>query len=243
MGAVSGAERASSPRGDRLRAAWDAPKPSLPVRAFFAVGRAVLVGFCRVWLRLIVVGRDNIPASGPFIMAPVHRSNLDTPIVAALTRRPLRYLGKDSLWKANGFAAWVLSALGGVPVSRGTADREALRRCMVILRAGQPLVLFPEGTRQRGSTVEPLFDGPAYLAVKEGVPIVPVGIGGSEGAQQKGRKFIRPVKVCVIAGDPIVPPTVGAGRAAARPAVTALTEQLHTELQKLFDEARSRVGD
>ena len=112
---------------------------------------------------------------------------------------------------------------------------------MRILRAGQPLVLFPEGTRQQGPSVEPLFDGPAYLAVKEGVPIVPVGIGGSEGAQQKGRKFIRPVKTCVIAGDPIVPPKVDEGRAAARPAVKALTEQLHIEIQKLFDEARARV--
>jgi len=226
---------------DRLEAAWDSPKPSLPTRAFYAAGRALLVGFCRVWLRLVVVGRDKIPASGPFIMAPVHRSNLDTPIVAALTRRPLRYLGKDSLWKANRSAGWVLSALGGVPVARGSADRDALRRCMRILRAGQPLVLFPEGTRQQGPSVEPLFDGPAYLAVKEGVPIVPVGIGGSEGAQQKGRKFIRPVKTCVIAGDPIVPPKVDEGRAAARPAVKALTEQLHIEIQKLFDEARARV--
>jgi 1-acyl-sn-glycerol-3-phosphate acyltransferase len=231
-----------SPVTDRLEAAWDTPKPALATRLFFAVGRALLVGFCRVWLRLDVVGREKLPASGPFIMAPVHRSNLDTPIVAALTRRPLRYLGKDSLWKANKLFAWVLSALGGVPVARGSADREALRRCMVILRAGQPLVLFPEGTRQHGPQVEPLFDGPAYLAVKEGVPIVPVGIGGSEGAQQKGRKFIRPVKVCVIAGDPIVPPVVGEGRAAARPAVKALTEQLHTEIQKLFDDARARVG-
>jgi 1-acyl-sn-glycerol-3-phosphate acyltransferase len=227
---------------DRLEAAWDTPTPSLATRAFYAVGRAVLVGFCRVWLRLIVIGREKIPATGPFILAPVHRSNLDTPIVAALTRRPLRYLGKDSLWKANRGAAWVLSALGGLPVSRGSADREALRRCTVILRSGQPLVLFPEGTRQHGPVVEPLFDGPAYLAVKQGVPIVPVGIGGSEGAQQKGRRFIRPVKVCVIAGDPIQPPAAGDSRATTRPAVKALTEQLHGEIQKLFDEARTHVG-
>ena len=71
---------------------------------------------------------------------------------------------------------------------------------------------------------------------------MPVGIGGSEGAQQKGRKFIRPVKTCVIVGDPIIPPPAGEGRATTRPAVKALTEQLHVELQKLFDEARARVG-
>jgi 1-acyl-sn-glycerol-3-phosphate acyltransferase len=228
---------------DRLAAAWDSPRPSRGTRAFYAVGRGVLVGFCRGWLRLRVEGREKVPAEGPFILAPVHRSNLDTPIVAALTHRPLRYLGKDSLWKANRGFAWVLSALGGLPVARGSADREALRRCQVILEAGQPLVLFPEGTRRYGPVVDELFDGPAYLATKLGVPIVPVGIGGSEGAQQKGRKLIRPVKVCVIAGDPIAPPAREDGRATSRRAVKALTEQLQVEIQKLFDEARSRVGD
>jgi 1-acyl-sn-glycerol-3-phosphate acyltransferase len=227
---------------DRLQAAWDSPDPSRVTRACYAIGRALLVGFCRLWLRLAVEGRANIPATGPFIMAPVHRSNLDTPIVAALTRRPLRFLGKDSLWKANRVFAWLLSTVGGLPVARGSADREALRRCQVILEAGQPLVLFPEGTRCFGPTVEAIFDGPAYLAVKLGVPIVPVGIGGSERAQQKGRKLVRPVKVCVIAGQPILPPARADGRATSRRAVKDLTERLHVEVQTLFDEARARVG-
>ena len=61
-----------------------------------------------------------------------------------------------------------------------------------MLEAGEPLVLFPEGERKSGPIVQPLFDGATYVAVKAGVPIVPVGIGGSERAMPKGAKFIFP---------------------------------------------------
>ena len=74
-------------------------------------------------------------------------------------------MGKDSLWKRQP-AAWVLSALGGFPVTRGTADREALKRCIAVLEAGEPLVLFPEGERKSGPIVQPLFDGAAYVAAQ-----------------------------------------------------------------------------
>ena len=99
-------------------------------------------------------------------------------------------MGKDSLWK---FApiGWLLSALGAFPVTRGTADREALKRCIAVLEMGEPLVLFPEGTRQSGPMVMPLFDGAAYIAVKAGVPIIPLGIGGSEKVMPKGKKMRR----------------------------------------------------
>ena len=63
-------------------------------------------------------------------------------------------------------SAWVLSALGGFPVVRGTADREALQRCIAVLEAGEPLVLFPEGERKSGPIVQPLFDGAAYVALE-----------------------------------------------------------------------------
>ena len=71
-------------------------------------------------------------------------------------------------------------------MTRGSADREALRRCVAVLEAGEPLVLFPEGERKSGPTVQPLFDGAVYVALRAGVPIVPVGIGGSERVMPKG---------------------------------------------------------
>ena len=83
---------------------------------------------------------------------------------------------------------------------RGTPDREALRRCEEAVRAGEPVVLFPEGTRQSGPTVQPLFEGAAFVAARAGVPIVPVGIGGSEWAMPKARSGSRPVKVVMVVG-------------------------------------------
>ncbi|MDQ1425114.1 MAG: 1-acyl-sn-glycerol-3-phosphate acyltransferase, partial [Acidimicrobiaceae bacterium] len=166
-------------------------------RVFYAFGRALVVGSLKAWNRVEVTGGEHVPDRGPFILAPVHRSNLDTPFAAATTRRRLRFMGKDSLWKVRP-SGWLLSALGGFPVTRGSADREALKRCLDLLRAGEPLVLFPEGERKSGPLVQPLFDGPAYLASKANVPIVPVGIGGSERAMAKGARWIKPAKVYIV---------------------------------------------
>ncbi len=212
----------------------------LASRCAYFVARTFVAGFTRLWTRPGIEGRQHIPRTGAFVLAPVHRSIMDTPISSCLTRRRLRFMGKDSLWKHQP-AAWILSALGGFPVSRGTADREALQRCIAVLEAGEPLVLFPEGERKSGPTVQPLFAGAAYVALKAGVPIVPVGIGGSEAVMPKGARMIRPSKVHVIIGPPIVPPTFVSGSRVPRSAVRDVSAELHATLQRLFDEASARA--
>jgi len=209
-------------------------------RGFYYVVRAAVNGFVRIWTRLTVEGREHVPRTGAFVLAPVHRSNMDTPISACLTRRRLRFMGKDSLWKRRP-AAWFLSSLGGFPVTRGTADREALRRCIAVLEAGEPLVLFPEGERKSGPVVQPLFDGAAYVALRARVPIVPVGIGGSERVMPKGARFIRPHKVHAIVGPAIGMPEATTGRV-PRSAIHDVTAELHATLQQLFDDAQKRAG-
>ncbi len=213
---------------------------SRPAKAFYAVARSACVAFCRLWLRMTVEGRENVPASGAFVLAPVHRSNMDTPIASVVTRRRLRYMGKDTLWKKP-FWRWFLSALGGFPVSRGTVDLEALSRCIEVLKAGEPLVLFPEGERKSGPIVQPLFDGSAYVSAKAGVPILPIGIGGSERVMPKGSRMIYPRKVHVIIGPPIEVPAAPSGRV-PRDTVRKATAELHAELQALFDRASARAG-
>ncbi len=208
--------------------------------ALYFVVRNLLVGFSRVFWRLTVEGREHVPSTGPFILSAVHRSNIDTPLVAACTRRWMHFFGKQEMWKYKASAA-LFNGLGGIPVNRGAPDREALRRCIAVLRDGDPLVIFPEGTRRSGPVIEELFEGVAYVAVKTGAPIIPVGIGGSEPAMPKGSKFLKPVKIHLVIGPPIHP-EASDGSKAPRRAVRELNARLHAELQRLFDEAQAKVG-
>ena len=208
---------------------------------FYAVVRAVLVGLSRLWFRVRSSGTEHVPASGPFILAPVHRSNLDFALVLVCTRRRMRYLAKDSLWKGGGFWAKVFTALGGIPVARGTADREALRTCIEVIESGEPLVILPPPTPQLGPEAPHLLAVPAFVQSRTGVPIIPVGIGGSEAAMPKGAKFIKPHKVAVVVG-PALPFEEHEGSKAKRAAIRARTAELHAVLQDLFDDAQRRAG-
>ena len=210
-------------------------------RALYAVIRAAIHGASRLWFRIELRGLENIPATGAFVVAPIHRSNLDTPVLACITRRRMRYMGKESLWRSRALG-WLLTALGGFPVQRGTADREALKAGLACIERGEPLVMFPEGTRQVGPEVSEMFDGPAYVACRTGVPIVPVGMGGSEAAMPKGGRFIRPVKMAIVVGRPIPPPPLKESGRVSRAGVRRLTEQLGEEIQALFDEAQELAG-
>lgn len=215
-------------------------RQSLGSKLFYRIMHTLVVGLVMSYTRTKVVGRHNIPKHGPYVLAPIHRSNIDTPLAAAVTARRLRFMGKDSLWKVAPIG-WILSTLGAFPVTRGTADREALKRCIAVLENGEPLVLFPEGTRQFGPRVMPLFDGAAYVAVKAGVPIIPLGIGGSEKVMPKGKKMIYPRKCVVVVGEPIVVEKDESGRV-PRSGVKEMTEILSVELQRLFDEAQRLAG-
>jgi 1-acyl-sn-glycerol-3-phosphate acyltransferase len=207
--------------------------------AFYHVARGLLVGLCYLLFRVKVNGRARVPTKGAYIVAPTHRSLVDIPLAATITRRPIRFMGKQELW-ATRFGAWLFSALGGFPVDR-SAGTGAVRAALARLADGEPVVVFPEGTRRSGPRVEQLQDGAAFLAVKAGVPIVPVGIAGTEQILPSGKVALHPRRVVVVVGEPLVP-APGTGSGAARKQETqALTEALESSLQHLFDEATARL--
>ncbi len=208
---------------------------------WYAIARGVVELVCRLVWRVEIRGRAKLPRTGAYVIAPVHRSNIDTLLAGCLTRRRIRFMGKDSLWKYRWSGA-LFGSLGAFPVHRGTPDREALRRCEEAVVGGEPVVLFPEGTRQSGPRLAPLFEGAAFVAARAGIPLVPVGIGGSEGAMPKGRRRINPVKVVMVVGDPILPPPRLEGARLPRRTVTEMTARLGVELQDLFDQAREGAG-
>jgi 1-acyl-sn-glycerol-3-phosphate acyltransferase len=153
----------------------------------------------------------------------------------------MRYMGAEKMW-TNKQLGWFLTAMGGFPVQRGAADRDALKAALSVVERGEPLVMFPEGTRQSGPLVHEMFDGPAYVACRTGVAIIPVGLGGTERAMPKGTKFIRPVKMVVVIGEALVPPPKKESGRVSRNGVRDMTALLGARIQDLFDEAQLRAG-
>lgn len=198
--------------------------------------RGLGVVLAKVLWRFEVTGRDRLPTVGPFILAPVHRSYVDFLVAAMSVPRRMRFMAKDSLWRAPRFGRF-LESVGAFPVDRTGADRTALRRAEEAVAGGEPLVMFPEGRRQEGSRIAEMQQGPAFVACRNRVPIVPVGIGGSDRAMPIGSKMVRPAKVRVVIGEPIYPDVPVEGRVPRR-IVAETTERLRAELQGLYDEVR-----
>ncbi len=215
--------------------------PTRGTRISYAIVRGLILAVAKLFGRVQVIGAEKIPTSGAFIVAPVHRSNVDFALTAILTRRPMRYMGKDSIWKSKPLGRFV-SMLGAFPVHRGSADRDALKACTDIVKGGSPLVMFPEGTRCSGPVLEELFDGTAFVAARTQVPIIPLGIGGSEAMLPKGAKMLRFSRLVLVVGDPIAAPALTDKGRVPRSAVGELTAQIRSELQPLFDEAMARAG-
>ena len=171
----------------------------------------------------------------------MHRSNVDFAFAIYVTERKTFFMAKDNIWKLRPLGRFV-AAMGAFPVHRGSADRAALASAESVLRAGEPLVLFPEGTRQEGPVVGSLLEGASFLAARTGAPIVPVGIGGTDRAMPRGAKVPRPVKVRIVIGPAVPAPESGDGGRVRRSQVAATTEQLRVALQASYDQACGRLS-
>jgi 1-acyl-sn-glycerol-3-phosphate acyltransferase len=203
--------------------------------------RLIFTTLLRLWFRPRVTGRENVPETGPVILAPVHRSFADFGFTAFCTDRKLFFMAKDSLWK-NRWLGRLLLYVGAFPVHRESADREALQRAEEVLARGQCLVLFPEGTRREGPVIENLMEGAAFLSARTGAPIVPIGIGGSDLSMPKGSAIPKPYTIAIVVGPALPAPARTGGGRVSRSAVHASTELLAGQLQVAYDEAKAKTG-
>ncbi len=194
--------------------------------------------FGRFYCKVEGIDREHLDTPGPVIVAPVHRSNLDAPLLVTLTKRRLNFLGKESLFSPKP-VAWFISALGGIPISRGAGDREALKAAQTLLEKEESIVVFPEGTRQTGTKVGEVYDGAAFLAARTGAKVIPVGIAGTEHSLPSGAKFPKRTRVCYVVGEPMELSNPEGGRISA-PQRKDFSEELAIQLQKVFDEALAR---
>lgn len=143
---------------------------------FYSVMRSV-VRIIFLLLGLKVEGMDNIPASGPVIIASNHVSNWDPIVVGVALKRPVYFMAKVSLFK-NPVMNFFMKRLNAFPVQTDYADRQAIRRALQILGEGNVLGIFPEGMRNKSGEAK-ARPGVVMLALKSGAPIIPIGCSGT----------------------------------------------------------------
>ena len=217
-------------------------KRSLGNRMFYSTARRLCLLISGPYLRQRIKNRHHLPAKGPVIVAPGgHRSNLDTLLVGMAVGRSPLYMAKDTLFKSRFWSSFI-RAFGGFPVARDKLDRRALETAVEVLDRGDVLIVFPEGARQEGPKLQPLFIGVAWLSAKTGAPVVPLGIGGSQKVMPIGKIMPRPHRIRMILGEPMPPPETGKSARASRKTRDAFTQNLSDKLQTLFDEAQEWAG-
>jgi len=174
----------------------------------------------RLLYRIEIAG--SVPP-GPVIVAANHESLLDPPLLALVATRPLHFLAKVELWRYRP-GAWLMDALGGIPIRRDRRDLLSVGRAEELLRAGESVAIFPQGTVQGGAWTR----GAARLALATGSPLVPVTIIGTKQALSKGRIGFPKIRLVVGAPIPVehAKPTVAAAR------------MLTAELERRVDAAR-----
>ena len=158
---------------------------------------------CRIWFGLIfrtrVIGAENIPASGAFILAANHVSNWDPPFLGTFIDREVCYMGKEELFK-NPVMAWICRSLHVFPVKRGAADKTAIKTAVKILKDGKCFGIFPEGTRSKTGKLGKAESCVSLIAAMTKSPIVPAAIVNTEKIFSRDEKFPR---LAVVFGKPM----------------------------------------
>lgn len=215
-------------------------RPARPPRTFrfarflrVSAGKVLLAAY-----RVTLLGRENMPSSGGVLLAGNHISYGDPVLLWCRVPRPTHFMAKSELWESR-VLAWGLDHVWAFPVNRGQADREAIGRASAYLEAGEPVGIFPEGTRNLEGTAE-AQGGAAFLALRAGVPIVPVGIAGTDRIRPAGTRIPRFPKVVISFGTPIDPSSFTEG--GRKEKVDAITAEIMRRIAEELARAREVAG-
>ncbi|MCU0293683.1 MAG: 1-acyl-sn-glycerol-3-phosphate acyltransferase [Thermoanaerobaculaceae bacterium] len=203
----------------------------IPPRGDWTVRGSRLWARIILWVALVrlrVEGGNRVPRDGPVVFMANHESWLDIPVLLASIPVQVRFLAKKSLFGIP-FLGWAMTAMGFIPVDRQNR-REAVKsfeEAAQRIRTGRSVLLFPEETRTRDENLLPFQRGGFLIAIKAGIPIVPVGLDGPRRCLARSSYLLRPGRVTVRFGEPI--PTAGLGVTAK----DSLMAQVHDAMETL----------
>jgi len=196
---------------------------------FYYVAR-IIVRILFLFTRCQVRGKENVPGKGALLIAANHLGLADPPLVGVSLGRRVAFMAKQELFRSR-FSSYFMCSVGAFPVHRGKLDRKAMRQANQLLAQGQALVMFPEGRRSKNARLQPAFYGSALIAFHNSVPILPVGITGTE--KIKGVTWIlRRPQIVVNIGPPFHLPS--ASSKLTRVELARLTEVMMEHIAELL---------
>ncbi len=198
----------------------------------FVLSKLVSSVFVGLFFRLRAYGITNLPKQGGALLLSNHQSFLDPVLVGMALPEPISYLARRSLFRIPGFRE-LLKSLGTHPVRQGAVDISALKAIMRLLRDGGALLMFPEGTRSYDGSLGRFKPGAAAVALRCGVPVLPVCVEGTYVCWPRTDRLPRPARVAVAYGRVVEPDGLSA---------EALTARLRERIQGLQQFLREYLG-
>ena len=188
----------------------------------------------RLCFRVKVIGSENYPKEGPFLLLSNHQSYFDPVLSTMSTKRELCFMARDTLFKNKHFGS-LISSLNAIPLKRGESDITAMRAILERLKKGYGICLYPEGTRTPDGHIAHVKPGFSLLSRRGNAPVVPVVIDGMYEAWPKTRKFPKlGMKLIVKVGKPITPEEIKAlGDRDFSEKLTNILRQMQSEIRPL----------
>jgi 1-acyl-sn-glycerol-3-phosphate acyltransferase len=199
-------------------------------RRFYRLSNRALRVAGPLWVDLRVQGLEFVPRAGPLIVAINHTSFLDPMLVGAVMPRDVVMMAKAEAFHER-FLGPLVKWYGAFPIHRGEVDREALKKALEVLRAGEALLMAPEGTRSPDGQLQRGYDGLAMIAARTQAPILPFAIAGVRPFSTNFKRFKR-TRVNINIGEPYLP--VSDASKPGRERLAALTDDLMLRLARLL---------
>jgi len=172
------------------------------MNVYYWLGYSLSRWLAKLFFGFRVLHRDRMIQSGPVILAMNHESYLDPPLAGNACDRPIYYFARRSLLNVP-ILGWLLPKLNVIPVDQEGIDRSALKATIRELKAGNGVLIFPEGSRTMDGSLQPALPGLGLIIAKTLAPVVPMRIFGAHEALPRGGGKLRLARITVVVGEPI----------------------------------------